>query len=303
MLLEEYKRAYKKTANNLENWEHINKNKLCNLYIENENNKTVAGYYLSAIIYKYWYLIDKFYRLSPNVVTPEDVYEWLIDSILYALEHRMWLNPESSIYNDTNGPDKVINRCMACRRFTFYQSINRKKRKDGFGTVSIDEMMEEYNDSLDAIGDTSVVETFTDVDSDLTLKNYIKERFIKGDYMGAFFADIISFTGDVFVINPKTNRYVLSKEKVANFFRDPGNHYTELFAKRYGVPLKEVNNQWKLWKGSSQERIEEELGSQLYILSKTPYIDNYGKTNHLEFKYPSDKGENQDKYIVREELF
>ena len=126
-MLDEYKNLYCECANNyIKGWKQIDKNQLCNLYIEHENDSKLSQAYLSAIIYKYWKLIPKFYSISYNVVQPEDVYEWLLSSILYALKHRSWLKKDSSIYMDKNGPDKVINRCMKCRRFTYYQAINRK---------------------------------------------------------------------------------------------------------------------------------------------------------------------------------
>ena len=38
MALNEYKRYYEKEASNISNWRNINKNKLVNGFIENENN-------------------------------------------------------------------------------------------------------------------------------------------------------------------------------------------------------------------------------------------------------------------------
>ena len=49
-MLEEYKKLCKASADIIPNWEKIDKNKLCNLYIQNESNSELANAYLSGII-------------------------------------------------------------------------------------------------------------------------------------------------------------------------------------------------------------------------------------------------------------
>ena len=193
-MLDEYKNLYCECANNyIKGWKEIDKNQLCNLYIEHENDSKLSQAYLSAIIYKYWKLIPKFYSISYNVVQPEDVYEWLLSSILYALKHRSWLKKDSSIYMDKNGPDKVINRCMKCRRFTYYQAINRKKRKGGFGNLSLDQMTDELNDSLNCVVDKEDAVDRTTSDYDFMLNEYIKFIYIHDCPFNAFVLDIIAY--------------------------------------------------------------------------------------------------------------
>ena len=176
-MLDEYKNSYKETANQIPNWLNIDKNDLCNLYLDNEGTD-IQQAYLSAIIYKYWSLIPKYHSLSYNVASPEDVYEWLVDAIMYALEHKSWKNPKSSIYNDPCGPDKVINRCMKCRRLTYYQAINRKKRQGGAIQLSLDEISEETTDC-----NTYLEDLMTDCEIDnMILNQYILKIFDKKLY-------------------------------------------------------------------------------------------------------------------------
>ena len=143
-MLEEYKELCRKSASIIKGWEQLSKNDLCRAYVENKNSPTIQNAYLSAILYRYWNLISKYYYQSSNCATPEECYGWLVDSVSCCVNLAAWENPNSSIYKDPNGPDKVINRCMKCARLTYYQFINRKKRRDEFGLLSIDELKENY---------------------------------------------------------------------------------------------------------------------------------------------------------------
>ena len=272
-MLEDYKQAYKKYADQIPNWQKIGKNELCNLYIQNENDPTLAGAYLAAIVYKYWYLINKFYSLSYNVVTVEDVYEWLLDSILYALEHRMWLKPESNIYGDKNGPDKVINRCMKCRRLTYYQSINRGKRKGGFSNVSLDEMVETYSDSIEEINDPYNNEE--ELNKSVMIKEFVRSRFV-GDSFQAFLVDILAYRN---VFKRVTNEDGTSTDKldmtrlIKQFSSGLETTYPEYFAKKYDLPLDKVKYQWDLCQSKNAKAISEQISQATVQLSYATYFE------------------------------
>lgn len=104
----------------IKDWEKINKNTLCNLYIENENDPKLRDSYISAIILRYWNSIGKCYYKSSGYFTSDECYNQLITAILHALKNRPWLNPASNVFNDENGPDKVINRCIESTRITAF---------------------------------------------------------------------------------------------------------------------------------------------------------------------------------------
>ena len=129
-MLEDYKELCRKSADVIPDWRSMSKNDLCRGYVANKGNSRLQDAYMSAILYRYWSLISKYYYQRQNCASPEECYTWLVDSVLCCVNLASWENPESSIYKDPNGPDKVINRCMKCARLTYYQFINRKKRKD-----------------------------------------------------------------------------------------------------------------------------------------------------------------------------
>ena len=177
-MLENTREFFRNNANKIDNWEKLSKNDLCYQYLENVNNKEIQEACFSALVYKYWPLISKYYYKCSNVATMEDCYDWLINSITYALTHARWNDPDSSIYKDPNGPDKVINRYMKCSRLTYYQFINRKKRKDNFGILSLDELLNMSNNSSNTNTIYNLIESSNnnntlDLDLNLDLHKYI----------------------------------------------------------------------------------------------------------------------------------
>ena len=175
---------------------------LCREYVKNKGNETLQNAYISAILYRYWNLISKYYYQSANCATPEECYGWLVDSVSCCVNLAAWENPDSSIYNDPNGPDKVINRCMKCARLTYYQFINRKKRRDDFGTLSVDELKELYGNGAPEPEDP---EQEYDV-SLFIIKDYIIEEFRKKNYFVSFLIYFILYANVFDVIKLEDSR-------------------------------------------------------------------------------------------------
>ena len=148
-MFNECKQAYESSASSIPGWKNIDKNELCNLYIQNEDNPSLRDAYFSAIILNYWGDINKLYYKTNYTATKEQCYDWLIDSILYALKMRRWLNKDSSVYGDPNGPDKVINRKLKHTRINHLIAANRQKRMLNIGTLSVDEIDDEYEKLYD----------------------------------------------------------------------------------------------------------------------------------------------------------
>lgn len=204
-MLDEYKELCRRAANFAPGWQELSKNDLCRQYVKNKGNTSLQNAYLSAILYRYWGLISKYYYQSANCATPEECYGWLVDSVSCCVNLAAWENPDSSIYNDPNGPDKVINRCMKCARLTYYQFINRKKRKDDFGVLSVDELKEMY-------GNSSAEPEDPEQECDVSLfliKDYILQEFHKKNYFVSFLIYFILY-GNVFDV-VKTDTHSVSE--------------------------------------------------------------------------------------------
>lgn len=235
-VIDEYREYFRQGAARLPDWESLSKNELCFKYVDNEGNRDIQNACFSALVYKYWPLINKYWFQCSNVASQEDVYDWLVDSINYALEHRRWLDPDSNIYNDPTGPDKVINRRMKCARLTFYQFINRKKRKDNFGMLSLDELLNVSDtpeatlpNSVSSLGDDRG-HLNTDPLTSIDLHNYVKSLFKRKDYFLAFMVDII-MREDVFDFNDGVSKF--NPRKLAKRLRHITPEYCEYFALEY----------------------------------------------------------------------
>ena len=267
-MLSEYREHCRLAANSLPGWEKLSKNDLCRLYIKEESNPEITNACFSALLYKYWGLIPKYFNQSSNVASPEDCYEWLVASITYALKHRKWEDPTSTIYNDPNGPDKVINRYMKCARLTFYQFINRQKRKDDFSTISLDMLTESLNDNTFDIEDES---KRLDTSSKLDFKDYIKDVFNRKDYFLAFMLDSMLYEP---IFDGKDINNPISKsfnvKKLAKYLRQLDTTYCQIFSKRYKIPLETVLNSVKYCNHLSSTKIYSKIE---YNLNKLRHDD------------------------------
>lgn len=240
-LLDEHKELFRQCADLVDGWQDLTKNELCRKYIEHKDNPEVQNSYFAAIMYRYWHLISKYYYMSNNVASPEDAYEWLEDSVYGCLKASSWDRADSSIYKDPNGPDKVINRCMKCARLTFYQFINRKKRKDNFGMASLEEMTELFGTTI------SEPESTEDINQEVSkwvVHEYIKKLFLHKDYFMAFMLDIIQ-SQDVFDIarNPDgTTCQKFSIRKVTRILSTLPDEYLAEFGERYDLDPEVVDS-------------------------------------------------------------
>ena len=235
-MLDDYKHLCESAADIIPDWRAMDKNELCRRCVDNESNPVLYNAYMSAILYKYWSLIPKFHSSCNGLVSPETVYDWLIDSIEYALKHRRWESPDSSIYNDPNGPDKVINRKMKCTRINLYQFTNRKKRKDEFGLMSLDELTEKVNDTNFALVDKE-----NEISSIVTdIVEYVHKTFHKGEYFSAFLMDAI-INGDVFEYD-NANVSEFSMRKMVRFMKTLDDSFVSYFSNTYWVPIPGVQS-------------------------------------------------------------
>lgn len=231
-MLDEYKVLYKQCASLIPDSLTMDKNELCRLCLKYENTPDYDNY-IGAIIYRYWNLVPKFYSISTNLAEPEDCYSWLVDAVMYALKHRQWENPESNIYNDPKGPDKVINRCMKSSRLIFYQFQNRKKRRKDYQLVSIEGLKEDLDtDSIDLEDESSRLD-----DVGLDVHFLIQQTFNKKEYFLAFILDFILIE-DVF--DSIEHKVKFNLKRLSRYFRKLDSDYVQYFADKYQIDYNTV---------------------------------------------------------------
>lgn len=235
-MLESYKKSYEDQADLYikENWREMNKNDLVNRYIEVEDNATLANAYMSAIICRYWNSLNNYYLKSCNSVSPEECYGWLLNAILWAVKHRKWKDPNNKLYNDPNGPDKVINRCIFSIRMGFYQSSNTYKRKRNFGLYSLESLMEDYGDAVYLPSPDKL----SDSDEALSIYNLTRNAFTNGDYVTAFIIDCIVY-GDLF--RPSRKKHLkFNKQGLITRLHGLDTAYITRFAANYNLKEEDV---------------------------------------------------------------
>ena len=238
-MLDEYKEVFRRCADMVDGWQDLSKNDLCRKYIENKDNPEIQNSYFAAIMYRYWHLIPKYYYMSSNVASEEDCYEWLEDSVYGCLKASSWDREDSSIYKDPNGPDKVINRCMKCARLTYYQYINRRKRKDNFGMLSLDELTELFGST---VSEPESNESIEDDVSTWAIHDYVKKLFRDKDYFAAVLVDVIA-SQDVFdvVVNKETGMTTkFSLRKATRLISTLTDEYIKEFSSKYEIEIADV---------------------------------------------------------------
>ncbi len=273
-MLDDYKEVYRQCADLVEGWQALSKNDLCRKYVESEGNPQLQNSYFSAIMCRYWNLIAKYHFRSSNVASPEDCYEWLVDSVYGCLKATSWEREGSSIHKDPNGPDKVINRCMKCARLTYYQFINRKKRKDNFGILSLDELAETSGTTAVEVGSSTCVENQI---SSLSIKQYILDKFNKKDYFVAVLIDCL-LVGEVFdtVIidhHPKTRFNV---KKLCRIMSNIDEEYIINFSHRYDIEVERARQCIQYVSNLSSAVLKSKIQLTFEKLKHDPFFQSLG---------------------------
>lgn len=221
-MLEENKEIYENIANVvIPNWQHMDKNDLVRTACEVKDYEKDG--YVAAIMLKYWSKLNNYYYKCKLVTTPEDIHSWLVTAVMYAINRQPWKDPKMSVYEDKNGPDKVINRIIESKRLTFYQQLNRYKRKLNSAIISLDTLTDEFKDIF--------MPTYTD-DYLFEISELVLKYFNKQEYMTAFIIDGIIYE-DVL----RNDSYV---KNISLHLRKLDNKFCNDFAKRYSIPVEKV---------------------------------------------------------------
>lgn len=250
-MLEEAKKIYQQTADlYAKNWRNFNKNQLVLLALENKDNETYDGY-ISAIVLKYWNKMMKYYYKCRLVISPEDAHTWLVQAVMYAIEHHPWTDENSSIYNDKNGPDKVINRVMESKRLTFYQQLNRYNRKINSAILSLDVLTEEYLDSV----------TPTHYDEyDAYVDEFILKYYKDKEYFYAFMLDAIVYVG----VSPEYPDH----KKLVTYLKNLNASDVLRFCRRYGLEKSNVERAITYVNRLSRTKLKNKVNNSLSELKR-----------------------------------
>lgn len=144
------------------------------------NNSTLKDVYISALILRFWYTIDKMYK--NNTVAPcleyEDFFWWLYEAIEYACKYRGWKDPTKKL-----NAQQCINKCIDTIKLQKYYDLRLDKKKTVNYCTSMDAPISGEGDDTertlaDILEDDSIDYT-AEADSIIMLvQNYINNNKI-----------------------------------------------------------------------------------------------------------------------------
>lgn len=121
------------------------------------NDEALKNIYISALILRFWYTIDKMYK--SNTAAPslehEDFFWWLYEAIEYACKYRGWRDPSKNL-----NAQQCINKCIDTIKLQKYYDLRLDKRKVVNHTCSLDAPLGDDGD--ETIGD--ILEAESDYD-------------------------------------------------------------------------------------------------------------------------------------------
>lgn len=265
MLEQEYKTLYK-CASIIKDWRTINKNDLANKYIDNEKDEVLKEAYFSALMLRYWGNIGKYYTNSKaSGFTIEDCYSWLIEALMYALNQRKWKYPNCSLYNDKNGPDKIINRCIYSRRQYYYYLSNTANRKTNFCTLSVDN-----NENIDEDHNVNLIDTSCltyNISKDISTVSYFLYKDNK--WFESFLLNYLNLN-DFLIYSKKEAKWEINKRSLISSIKNISYETFRLIVTKISTNITEENikNNYKELKEIKQNKLKNIINQSLINLKE-----------------------------------
>lgn len=178
------------------------------------NDEALKNIYISALILRFWYTIDKMYK--SNTVAPsleyEDFFWWLYEAIEYACKYRGWQDPSKNL-----NAQQCINKCIDTIKLQKYYDLRLDKRKVVNHTCSIeaplggdgDDASKTIGDMLEAEGkcddhsaDDVICLVQSYIDRDKIIEAILIDNIVNNDVQKHFKKTIKTTT-----VNAETIRY------------------------------------------------------------------------------------------------
>lgn len=226
------------------------------------NNETLKNIYISALILRFWYAIDKMYR--SNTVAPcleyVDFFWWLYEAIEYACKYRGWRDPSKNL-----NAQQCINQCINTIKLQKYYDLRLDKNKTVNYCCSMDAPIGgDGDDAAKTIGDMLESEEYIDDHSSddviLLVQSYIDNNKV----IEAILIDNIAF-----------NDVQKHSKRVVKTVNDEGDtiRYTEHSSEFWPYKLiQTIRNLPATYKKSFMKKYkisEEKLTAILDVIDKT----------------------------------
>ena len=179
----------------LKPYEQYSIDELADAYCEavDSNDDTLKDIYISALILRFWYTIDKMYKA--NTVAPslehEDFFWWLYEAIEYACKYRGWRDPSKKL-----NAQQCINKCIDTIKLQKYYDLRLDKRKVVNNCCSMEDpiKVDGNSDAAKTIGDLlEAEETIEDCCSDYAAMSIVQNYINRNKIIEAILLDNIAF--------------------------------------------------------------------------------------------------------------
>ena len=163
-------------------YEQYSIDELANAYCDavDAGNTSLKDLYISALILRFWYTIDKMY--NSNTVAPslehEDFFEWLYEAIEYACKYRGWRDTSKNL-----NAQQCINKCIETIKLQKYYELRLDKKKTVNFTVSMNAPIGgDSDENAKTIADTleseACYDTYDDDSVSSLIQSYINQNRI-----------------------------------------------------------------------------------------------------------------------------
>ena len=155
---------------------------------KNENLKNI---YISALILRFWYTIDKMYKA--NTVAPcleyDDFFWWLYEAVEYACKYRGWQDPTKNL-----NAQQCINKCIETIKLQKYYDLRLDKRKIVNHCCSMETPIGgDGKDANKTIGDMLEAEEWVDDHSADDVVSLVQDYINRNKVIEAILIDNIAF--------------------------------------------------------------------------------------------------------------
>lgn len=141
-------------------------------------NEALKDIYISALILRFWYTIDKMY--TSNTVVPslehEDFFWWLYEAIEYACKYRGWRDASKKL-----NAQQCINKCIDTIKLQKYYDMRLDKRKAVNHCTSLDAPISGDGDDAsktlaDLMESEVCIDDHSDDDAIMLVQSYINRN-------------------------------------------------------------------------------------------------------------------------------
>ena len=248
-------------------YENYSIDELANAYCDavDTNNSALKDIYISALILRFWYTIDKMYRA--NTVAPslerEDFFEWLYEAIEYACKYRGWRDPDKKL-----NAQQCINKCIETIKLQKYYDLRLDKRKAVNYCTSLNAPIGkgDGDDAARTLGDILESEhRIDDGEGEIDMLMLVQSYINRNKIIEAILIDNIAFND----VNKHSKKVIKTKNSAGEDYR-----YTEHSSEFWSYALiKIVSKLPDTYKNDFLKRYrisEEKLSTVLDVIDRAP---------------------------------